>query len=68
LILSGHLGCFGIIVVFVLLAIAAYFAAVIGYVVIRILLAIGVLFGAGITIRNYGQALYNNIKPERVTP
>jgi len=67
-ILSGQLGCVGTIVVLLVLGVAAYYAAQIAYYVARVLLAIGLLFGAGITIRNYGLALYHNIKPEKVTP
>jgi hypothetical protein len=66
--LSGHLGCLGALVALILVGVAAYFAVRIAYEVGRILLAVGVLFGAGITVRNYVQALCHNIKPEKVTP
>lgn len=68
LIFSGQLGCIGTAILLLVLGVAAYYAVQIAYEVVRILLAIGVLFGAGITVRNYVQALFHNIKPEKVTP
>jgi len=69
--LSGHLGCVGFIIGGLLiwgLVWVAFKAVPLVFLLLKTLLLIGVLFGLGITVRNYVQALYHNIKPEKVTP
>lgn len=62
----GHLGCVGTIVVLVLVVAAAAVMAVLLVRVLEVLVALGALFGAAITLRNYGLAFCHNVRRERV--
>lgn len=65
---SAQLGCFGTVILLIVFGVAAYYAAKLLVEIVRILLITGALFGLAITVRNYAQALYHNVKREKVTP
>jgi hypothetical protein len=64
--LGSQLGCIGSVIALLVLGVAAYYAVKVLVEVVRVLLVTGALFGLAITVRNYGQALYHNIKRERL--
>jgi hypothetical protein len=71
----SHLGCVGtmvglaVLVVLAVLAVTLFIKAIpLLLLLLRLLLGVGALFGLAITLRNYLQALRQNVKPERVAP
>jgi hypothetical protein len=55
-------GCAGVIGI--LIAVAVVVALV--YVLVNIMVACGALYGAGVSLRNYGLAFHRNVRHERI--